>query len=142
MNALPLFICICKINPLVYYLSSLLVINRSARISRCNTVGCLWVFFVPLFLVISVTNSILKTLFSIHWFFLFLWRFLHSRKLHFLLLTQKTKTPFQMTASPRHSSMERRGIPTGELLLNKLEEVNKSVKVNTVSLLIYGVWSI
>ena len=30
--------------------------------------------------------------------------------------------------------MERRGILTGELLLNKLEEVNKSVKVKYLSL--------
>lgn len=36
----------------------------------------------------------------------------------------------QMTNSPLHASTERRGIVTGELLLNKLEEVNKSVKVN------------
>ncbi|KAM4105102.1 hypothetical protein ACJW30_06G207800 [Castanea mollissima] len=35
---------------------------------------------------------------------------------------------WKMTASPRHATMERRGILTGELLLNKLEEVNKSVK--------------
>ncbi|XP_062155585.1 uncharacterized protein LOC133863589 [Alnus glutinosa] len=34
----------------------------------------------------------------------------------------------KMTNSPRHASSERRGIVTGELLLNKLEEVNKSVK--------------
>ena len=39
-----------------------------------------------------------------------------------------------MTASPRHASVERRGILTGELLLNKLEEVNKSVKVKYLSL--------
>lgn len=37
----------------------------------------------------------------------------------------------QMTNSPRHVSTERGGIVTGELLLNKLEEVNQSVKVNT-----------
>ncbi|XP_030533467.1 uncharacterized protein LOC115743017 [Rhodamnia argentea] len=34
----------------------------------------------------------------------------------------------QMTGSPRHPSIEHRGIVPGELLLNKLEEVNKSVK--------------
>lgn len=39
-----------------------------------------------------------------------------------------------MTASPRYTSMERRaaGVP-GEVLLNKLEEVNKSVKVGNFS---------
>lgn len=39
----------------------------------------------------------------------------------------------QMTSSPRHTSMAGRGMPTGGLLLNKIEEVNKSVKVNTFS---------
>lgn len=36
----------------------------------------------------------------------------------------------QMISSPRHATIERRSIGTGEVLLNKLEEVNKSVKVN------------
>lgn len=35
----------------------------------------------------------------------------------------------QMAASPRYASIERRGVVPGELLLNKIEEVNKSVKV-------------
>lgn len=39
----------------------------------------------------------------------------------------------QMTSSPRHTSMAGRGVPAGGLLLNKIEEVNKSVKVNTFS---------
>lgn len=34
----------------------------------------------------------------------------------------------QMTGSPGYPSIERRGVVPGELLLNKLEEVNKSVK--------------
>ncbi|KAL5565562.1 hypothetical protein UlMin_028726 [Ulmus minor] len=34
----------------------------------------------------------------------------------------------KMTASPHHTPVERRGMVPGDLLLNKLEEVNKSVK--------------
>ncbi|EXB51637.1 hypothetical protein L484_012930 [Morus notabilis] len=34
----------------------------------------------------------------------------------------------KMTASPRYSPMDRRGIVPGDLLIHKLEEVNKSVK--------------
>ncbi|PQQ14681.1 uncharacterized protein Pyn_30975 [Prunus yedoensis var. nudiflora] len=34
----------------------------------------------------------------------------------------------KMAASPRYASIERRGVVPGELLLNKIEEVNKSVK--------------
>lgn len=34
----------------------------------------------------------------------------------------------KMTASPRYSAMDRRGIVPGDLFLHKLEEVNKSVK--------------
>ncbi|XP_042964015.1 uncharacterized protein LOC122298336 isoform X2 [Carya illinoinensis] len=35
---------------------------------------------------------------------------------------------WKMISSPRHATIERRSIATGEVLLNKLEEVNKSVK--------------
>ncbi|KAF5451555.1 hypothetical protein F2P56_026654 [Juglans regia] len=35
---------------------------------------------------------------------------------------------WKMISSPRHATIERRSIATGEALLNKLEEVNKSVK--------------
>ncbi|KAA3475296.1 12S seed storage globulin 1 [Gossypium australe] len=35
---------------------------------------------------------------------------------------------WKMTASPRHSSVERRAMVPGELFMQKLEEVNKSVK--------------
>ncbi|KAB1214417.1 hypothetical protein CJ030_MR5G003227 [Morella rubra] len=35
----------------------------------------------------------------------------------------------KMTSSPRHTSMAGRGMPAGGLLLNKIEEVNKSVKI-------------
>lgn len=42
---------------------------------------------------------------------------------------------FQMTASPRHSSMERRAMVPGELFMQKLDEVSKSVKVRTISFL-------
>lgn len=37
----------------------------------------------------------------------------------------------QMSASPRYASIERRGVVPGDLLLNKLDEVNKSVKVSS-----------
>jgi hypothetical protein len=40
--------------------------------------------------------------------------------------------PFQITGSPRYTSLEHRGLIQGEVLLNKLEEVSKSVKVWTL----------
>ena len=41
-----------------------------------------------------------------------------------------------MTASPHHSSVERRAVMSGELFMQKLDEVNKSVKVCTISFLL------
>ncbi|XP_022757258.1 uncharacterized protein LOC111304699 isoform X2 [Durio zibethinus] len=38
----------------------------------------------------------------------------------------------KMIASPRHSSVERRAVVSGELFMQKLDEVNKSVKVCTI----------
>ncbi|XP_022769710.1 uncharacterized protein LOC111313309 isoform X2 [Durio zibethinus] len=43
---------------------------------------------------------------------------------------------WKMTASPHHSSVERRTVVPGELFMQKLDEVNKSVKVCTISLLL------
>lgn len=48
--------------------------------------------------------------------------------------------PFQITGSPRYTSLEHRGLIQGEVLLNKLEEVSKSVKVWTLYFL-YAVLS-
>ncbi|KAK6920169.1 hypothetical protein RJ641_016073 [Dillenia turbinata] len=39
---------------------------------------------------------------------------------------------WKVTGSPRYASLERRGLVPGDLLLHKLEEVNKSVKVRTI----------
>ncbi|KAJ6675400.1 hypothetical protein OIU85_011546 [Salix viminalis] len=39
---------------------------------------------------------------------------------------------WKITGSPRYTSLEHRGLIQGEMLLNKLEEVSKSVKVWTV----------
>ncbi|CAN6568002.1 unnamed protein product [Malus baccata var. baccata] len=44
-----------------------------------------------------------------------------------LVLRSPSKS-LKMSASPRYASIERRGIVPGDLLLNKLDEVNKSVK--------------
>ena len=41
----------------------------------------------------------------------------------------------QIVGSPRIASVEHRGTLPGDLLLHKLEEVNKSVKVRTFSFL-------
>lgn len=47
----------------------------------------------------------------------------------FTLVNHNFDDSAQMTASPRYSPMDRRGIVPGDLLIHKLEEVNKSVKV-------------
>ena len=44
-----------------------------------------------------------------------------------------------MTASPRYSPMDRRAVVPGELLLHKIEEVNRSVKVHDAPLTFYYV---
>ena len=46
--------------------------------------------------------------------------------------------PSQITGSPRYTSLEHRGLIQGEMLLNKLEEVSKSVKVWTLYFLNVG----
>ncbi|KAK9273865.1 hypothetical protein L1049_018677 [Liquidambar formosana] len=45
-----------------------------------------------------------------------------------LAVLRSPSKSYKMTGSPRYASVERRGILPGDLLLHKLEEVNKSVK--------------
>ncbi|XP_031277448.1 uncharacterized protein LOC116135879 isoform X2 [Pistacia vera] len=45
-----------------------------------------------------------------------------------VIVTEAAKVIQETTSSPYQSSVERRGIVPGDLLLQKLDEVNKSVK--------------